>query len=332
MGLRELALGQGSGLRTPLFLTFGTSRTWTVPFDMDVIIHAIGGFASGGAVVTQGNATGGGAPGYTAKRTKLTAGTVLTISVGAAGAAANLSAGGAAQGGAGGATTVTGGGLNMVANGGGPGAATTNLATSILGGPGGTASGGDINLTGGRGGNIAGVPGGSSCLRATGAGAVNLFGIGECDGGDLTNTTLSTTGIKQATGGASCTGPGASSGVASDVITSAGDLSFLTGLTPPSSSTPIAISRAVLGLSTAGPPGGSTLGGNFAGSQGNYATGSSGNAWQTGLFGGSGGIAAWGGSAGNNQSAGSAGGAAASSSFASSSTGRKGLVMLEILS
>lgn len=329
MGLRELALGQSGGFRSPLFLTFGASRNWTVPFDMDVFVCAIGGFAVGGVVLGVGNASGAGAPGCAIKRTKLSAGTILTMTIGAPGTPASLTNNGAVNGGSGGTTTLTGGGLNLAANGGGGGLAINNLQTAVSGGPGGTASGGDFNFTGGRGGNLSAIQSGyTNSVRATGAGALNLLGLNDCNGGDLTNLTL-TNGSAQATGGGSCFASGASSAATTSVSTIGGDTSLLAGLV---TAFPVPLGRPLLGLTTVGQRGFSgNPGGNFAGSDGYSATGTI-SAYAAGLFGGSGGGASWGGSVSNNASYGSTGASAASSNSSTAATGRNGVIVLEILS
>lgn len=305
------ALNQGSS--TFLFLT--ASDTISFAVDVDIIVHAIGGSGTGGACNSiRGHASGAGGPGYCRKKDKLPAGTSLVITIGAAGGSNSPVAGSRANGAAGGATTVVGGPFNMTANGGGAGNATeTNAACA--GGLGGTASGGDVNFTGGRGGNIVSMGSLLSNYRATGAGAVNLFGLGQCNGGDI----ISTTG-NVVTGGGN---PVASTG---DNQTNAVPLSRLY---PPNVGSTVAytlLTDAILGfINPIGPSGASP--GPLAGSNGNNSA----NAANSGIFGGGGGAIASSGSFNAQNNSGSSGGCATSASGGNSQSTRAGLVVIEVL-
>lgn len=318
----------GGNAREKTFIFLTTSGTWTAPYDMDIVVHAIGGFGTGAVLHgLAGGATGAGAPGYTRKKTRLSAGAVLTNTIGAAGAiVGNVGGTGRLNGNSGGTTTVTGGGLNLVANGGGGGLAGIGGA-AVSGGAGGTASGGDVNYTGGRGGNI-GFQGDNSSYRATGAGAVNILGTGDCNGGDITGGSNIT--IYQATGGGSIGGSGYSL-TFNNGASSPGSALAATGILFPT----VPIGRSILGIGVVGPAGGSGVSpGPFMGSTG-FVTTSGTNAWFPGIFGGFGAIVASNSVPVNvtNNSVFASGGGVGSGDASSGtySMGYPGVIVLEIL-
>lgn len=139
--------GGGSGFYNQR--VYQASTTFTVPQDGDYLITAIGG---GGGSENDPNANGSGAGGLAQSLVSLTAGTVLTLTIGAGGLRVS-----------GGNTTVTGSGLTtLTANGG-------NQGTVAAGGAGGTASGGNVmNVTGGDGGT-------TFAFRTGGAVGINGF-------------------------------------------------------------------------------------------------------------------------------------------------------------
>lgn len=320
MSIRDVLAAASSSTalasRDVQWMYFSDSRTFTPQYDMEVIIHVLGSSGTGGVAASTGgsNASGAGAGGYAIKRATLKAGVTYTITIGAGGAnnGANANAG-RFNGNDGSPTSFVGGTINIVANGGKGGASTvTNVAAP--GGAGGTATGGDKNYTGGRGGNIAANATVVGAIRMTGGGALNLFGTGNCNGGDLTGTTLSTS-IVQSTGGGSCIESGVSSNSITTVSTGAGGLDLIGG----NISTAVTLlNRSIFGLyNSIGPSGGGTPG-DFGGGTGAAAP----------RFGGGGGISG-GGTSGANQ--GTPGGAVATSGAVSSASARPGFVALEIL-
>lgn len=193
----------GGGVLSRRF--FFASQSWTCTVAGTYKIHAWGGSGTGG--VSRGSwgyTTGGGGGAKATKTVKLTAGDVLTFTIGAGGVANNVVTNGHVNGNNGGDTIVTGpNGLNMVA-GGGKGGKAIGTLTSILGGLGGVATGGDENLPGGRGGDCAALSSGSVIGRATGGGGLPVAGPGR-RGGDILSTTF---GARLATGGAGAGGDG----------------------------------------------------------------------------------------------------------------------------
>lgn len=332
MSIRDVLAAASSSTalagRDVQWMYFTESKVFTPSQDMEVNIHVIGGFATGGAAwfnsVGGANCTGGGGPGYAVKRATLKAGVSYTVTIGAAGAAASAgSANTRSNGNDGSPSSFVGGTLNIVANGGKGGVATA-INVAALGGAGGTATGGDKNYPGGRGGNIAPIGAANSSVRATGAGALNLLGTGDCNGGDLTATTL-VNNIFQVTGGGSCTASAPSSSLTSSIAENSmagGDLALIDGNT---STAVTLLNRAFFGkYNTIGPSGQSAAGsGNFGGGAAGYAPG---------LFGGGGAR----GSTGTAVTAsgggyGSAGGAVSTSGVALSNSARAGAVFIEIL-
>lgn len=158
-------------LRSRVFLASGT---FTAPHDGWYRVTAIGGGGSGGCYegLSKGVGCGGGAGGLCEKLTYLTAGSELTITVGAGGASRSTNLAGAD----GSATTVTGTGISLTANGGIGGGYGSAISTLYNGGAGGTSSGGDINNTGGAGGNITTTA--TIQWGSTGGGAVGVYGTG----------------------------------------------------------------------------------------------------------------------------------------------------------
>lgn len=174
-----------------LAVTFTASGTWRAPADGYVAVLLIGAGGSGSAAATSGatacRASGPGAGGVAFKIKKVRRGDVLTVALGAGGAARVLSAPGTVQGLPGGNSSVTGrGGLNMVCKGGQGGLATSGSTAAVAGGLGGMAYGGDINLQGGNGGDIASLA--NALGLSTGGGAPNLLGL-PCNGGAITAAT-----------------------------------------------------------------------------------------------------------------------------------------------
>lgn len=306
---------QGGGNTDKMWLYFRTSRTWTVPFDMEAVIHAIGAGGRGGIAryATSGwvLATGAGGPGYVRKRVSLKEGQVLNIAVGAQtpllqypGLTTQI----ILDGMDGGDTTISSDGIEIFAGGGKGGKAAhwpPNTATAqLLGGAGGLASGGDFNAPGGRGGNIAGQSGSTSGARATGAGGVDILGLGPFRGGDLTAVIATGTSLWQATGGAGISSNGDDSSATTgmngtlggwagqDVFSAVGALNQLASIDLP-------FDRSLLGfLKTLGPipvvsgtgsPGPSGPGGGGTGAATSAST--TPTAGQGGVFAGSGGVA-----------------------------------------
>ncbi len=181
----------------------GQSKTFTAPLTgrIKVIITGGGGqgafLANKNSTITSntGDATGGGAGGYSEKTFNVTAGDTFTVTIGAGGATtlAMNDINSSRVGNNGGNTTfVTASAaesVNMAANGGGGGqfSASTSSAVSTAGGAGGTASGGDFNYTGGTGGTISRVAGCQYNATTTGGGAVALYGTAY-NGGSVTMT------------------------------------------------------------------------------------------------------------------------------------------------
>jgi len=146
-----------------LMIPFTDTGTWTAPVDCTVFVQAVGGGGSGTGVAQDdtanvfGLATSGGSAGYCEKELSVTAGTVLTITVGAGGTADSsihsTANNGTNTGADGTATTVTGTGISLSAGGGTGGFArcqygNATFTAAMAGGTGGTATGGDINVDG----------------------------------------------------------------------------------------------------------------------------------------------------------------------------------------
>jgi hypothetical protein len=181
-------------LRMSVFTQFG----WAT-------LVAVGGGGSGGAAndtsTNYVNATGGGAGGFAMKKVYIPSGTTLVITVGAGGASVTIAGGvqTAVVGNSGGITSISSSIANITCNGGGGGQSIVSGsgANARSGGIGGSASGGDVNYTGGDGGDI--VAQSQVYARATGGGAVGIFGTGYSAGDVTHNSTNNSPGV---TGGA----------------------------------------------------------------------------------------------------------------------------------
>ena len=109
----ELFLGGGGAVLAPSLQTnFFSSRTWTAPQDGIIVVRAMG---AGGGGALGANATGGYSGSWGAKALRVTKGTSVVVSIGAAGAGRTGSDG---DGTAGGNTTVTVNGVTYTAYGG----------------------------------------------------------------------------------------------------------------------------------------------------------------------------------------------------------------------
>lgn len=223
-----MAIKLGGGESSPLPYTqfvIGQSKTWTAPLTgrIKVILTGGGGQgaflanSNGSAAFNYGDATGGGAGGYSEKTFNVTAGETFVVTIGAGGSSAiavnsiNTSRAGNNAGNSSFVTASAAVSVNMVANGGGGGqySASTTSPVTTAGGLGGTASGGDLNYTGGAGGTISRVVGNLYNCATTGGGAVALYGT-SFHGGDITMTVdFSTANKYMASGGAGVGGHGA---------------------------------------------------------------------------------------------------------------------------
>lgn len=210
--------GGGSPLPQPEWLFQKSSYTYTFPYDGTVIVHVVGAGGSGAAQSNWYGCTGGGAGGYCRKQFSVTTSTTATVTTGTGGyGVGNFQT--EAEGISGGNTTFVLGSDTLTANGGTGGKRYPSANQRAAGG---TASGGDVNYTGGSSGdNNFGYN--SQYVRATGGGAVNLFGLSNVNGGDCDNGTqiLATGGggvggkggtsnnnsEKNATGGGGSAGP-----------------------------------------------------------------------------------------------------------------------------
>ena len=125
----ELFLGGGGKVLAPSLQTnFFTSRTWIAPQDGIIVVRAMG---AGGGGARGDNATGGYSGSWGAKALRVTKGTSVAVSIGAAGAGRTGPDG---DGTAGGNTTVTVNGVTYTAYG-GPGGK-FNSASALANGPG----------------------------------------------------------------------------------------------------------------------------------------------------------------------------------------------------
>lgn len=194
------------GSKPPIPLTqvvIGASKTFTSPITGRIKVIITGGGGQGAFLANknasvesqEGDATGGGAGGYSEKTFAVTAGETFTVTVGAAGDTTlspndvNSSRVGNDGGNSSFVTASAAVSVNMVANGGGGGqfSAATNSAVTTAGGTGGTASGGDFNFTGGAGGSITRVSGCNKNAAVTGGGATSITGTAY-HGGNVTMT------------------------------------------------------------------------------------------------------------------------------------------------
>ena len=178
------------GLLGDIAMFFATSQSYTIPYSGKYRLSALGAGASGAAIFTTtsgGAATGGGGGAFAEIEVYLIAGDVITIVIGAGGAAVASSVSGTGYDGTdGGETTIHGSGstiataLNMHAGGGKAGLKTVTNAEAKAGGAGGTATGGTINATGGAGGAATHLTNGA---EAGGGGASGSpFGTGGAGG------------------------------------------------------------------------------------------------------------------------------------------------------
>lgn len=308
------------------WLYFTASTTFTPSQDMEVMIHVLGSSGAGGCGSGGSNgghnATGAGAGGYAIKRATLKAGVTYTITIGAGGANVVAIPPNRVNGNDGSSTSFVGGSLNIVANG-GKGGKCTASNVAALGGEGGTASGGDKNYTGGRGGNIsANATVQNAFYRASGGGALNLFGTGDCNGGDITRADF-TSSVIYASGGGSCvksapSNPDISNSPGGDLTLFGANNGFALTL----------VNRSIFGrITTIGPAGMAT------GAFGPLAGGAP--QWTGGEFAGSGGNSGAGviplSSGGNRSTPGGSAGDGSSSSYSQSSDARPGAVYLEVL-
>lgn len=177
----ELALIQqvkSLQLYIPQEILFTSSGSWTALYDCRVLVSIGGGGGSGGARSSApATASGGGAGGFSQKLIRLTAGDVLSFTVGAGGAKVN----GNSNGVAGGTTTLTGPSISLTANGGAGGLQAANAGVSGVAG--GTASGGMINNTGGRSGSISWA---GTAYGATAGGSVGIYNTTGSSSGSIT--------------------------------------------------------------------------------------------------------------------------------------------------
>ncbi len=215
------------GSKPPIPLTqvvIAESKTFTSPITGRIKVIITGGGGQGGflanknaAVESQeGDATGGGAGGYSEKTFAVSVGETFTVTVGAGGATTlapndvNSSRVGNDGGNSSFVTASAAVSVNMAAGGGGGGqfSAATSSAVTTAGGTGGTASGGDFNFTGGAGGSITRVAGCNKNSAVTGGGATSITGTAY-HGGDVTMTSAVGSQDKIiATGGAGVGGSG----------------------------------------------------------------------------------------------------------------------------
>lgn len=278
-------------------LVLRVGDTVSIPAGSFYDIIAIGAGASGGAASNpNGRACGGGGPGLSRDWGLADADFELTVAIGLGGLPAAVTSA-AIAGNPGGLTTVKGGNVSLNIAGALPGQASVS-AVPLLGGLGGVASGGKINRRGSRGGNITNTASGQ---KATGGGAIMLFGNVKADGargGDILNALTS----NQATGGGGvggrggdnpnsngATAGGGAGGPASDGITLKGgdDVNgqYTTPNTQPTASsiTDILLSWPNLEATASGATVSNAIAG--AGAPGQYNS----NSWFTAAFGGGGG-------------------------------------------
>lgn len=165
-------------------ISFTSSGSYTVPAGAGIFISCSGGGGSGGISARDDDsshglaASGGGAGGTAFKYVPPSASDlVLTITIGAGGAAVSDSRG-RLDGNSGNTSTVTGTGISLSATGGGAGGSANSTGTGLItaaGAAGGTATGGDENLVGGATGDQVKASGNG---YAVGAGAM-------VNGGDI---------------------------------------------------------------------------------------------------------------------------------------------------
>ena len=233
-------LGAKPPIPTAQFV-IGESKTFTAPMTGTIKVIITGGGGQGAFLANKnatpnsnfGDATGGGAGGYSEKTFAVTAGETFTVTIGAGGSSAlavndiNSSRVGNAGANSSFVTASAAVSVNMAANGGGAGqfSAATSSAITTAGGTGGTASGGDFNYTGGAGGSITRVANNSKSAMTTGGGSVALYGTTYRGGNITLGTSNENSYLIGSTGGAGVGGNGgdiAFSGLNSNARMSAG--------------------------------------------------------------------------------------------------------------
>ena len=262
-------LGAKPPIPTAQFV-IGESKTFTAPMTGTIKVIITGGGGQGAFLANKnstpnsnvGDATGGGAGGYSEKTFAVTAGETFTITVGAGGSSAlapndiNSSRVGNAGANSSFVTASAAVSVNMAANGGGAGqfSAATSSAVTTAGGTGGTASGGDFNYTGGAGGSITRVANNSKSAMTTGGGAVALYGTTYRGGNITLGTANESSYMIGSTGGAGVGGNGgdiAFSGTGSNARFSAGGSASRSGASDESGS---GMSTSIIMAETPGAP------------------------------------------------------------------------------
>jgi len=227
-----MAIKLGGGESSPLPYTqfvIGQSKTWTAPLTGRIKVILTGGGGQGALLASNdnisptptqnvGDATGGGAGGYSEKIFEVTAGETFVVTIGSGGSSAiavNSLTGNRVGNNGSASSFVTASAavsVNMVANGGGGGqfhAGQNNSAYSVAGGTGGTASGGTLNYTGGAGGSITRADGNFYNAVGTGGGAVAVYGSGYRGGNiSFVGTGVGNFDLMATTGGAGIGGNG----------------------------------------------------------------------------------------------------------------------------
>ena len=227
-----IKLGGSGGESSPLPYTqfvVGESKTWASPLTGKIKVIITGGGGQGALLASNtninsdarqnlGDATGGGAGGYSEKTFEVTEGETFVVTIGAGGSSAiavNSLTGNRVGNNGSASSFVTASAavsVNMAANGGGGGqfnAGQNNSAYSVAGGTGGTASGGNLNYTGGAGGSITRASGNFYNAVATGGGAVAVYGSGYRGGNiSFVGTGVGNFELMTTTGGAGIGGTG----------------------------------------------------------------------------------------------------------------------------
>jgi len=324
--------GSKGGGAFRLSIPFVVSSTWTVPYDMDAILHAIGGGGGGASAGSRsGRSGGGGAGGHVVRKVSLKKGQSLTIEIGTFGTATQA-ANAAHNGGDGGNTNITGPNISMIAAG-GTGGKHSLINAPHLCGFGGEGSGGDV-LKGGNGGYSSVDSATGEGFYAFGGGGVNLFGF------DTSAFLLTTTPLGQGQyGGAGVAEKGTSDGRG----TGSGPFAQLDTSTPGAT----VLQNGLLGLFSAfgapspsiqsvgsGPAAGPGIGGGAAWLQQNQTINPI--APQAGAFGGGGGaLALFNGNytvtGGQGRFGGGGGGALHNNGSCRGGYGGAGLVVIEVM-
>jgi hypothetical protein len=201
---------QQTGVRRQLAIL--SSRNYVIQYSGVYLVYCIGAGGSGaynsGPVYLR--ATGGGAGGLAVKQIFLPAKTVLTVTIGAGGAAKTV----VGNGNAGGTTSVYGSGLALYATGGSGGTQDSTTATgTISGAAGGVGSGGDWNFPGGASGSaiITGTLAATRSWAYTGGGAVAFLGTAYSGGTATADSTSAAANVFSYSGGAGVGGNGGAS-------------------------------------------------------------------------------------------------------------------------